>query len=178
MPPLGRIKEIDMAEPTEYSESPEIKELATKLKDRYYLHLGHVELDLVYFAEKTGSKPKKGRVGEISGISNAWVKQILSQFGNNQQYCLSVWTAEWEALSPGMREWLIFDALYSIKPEQDGKLRKPDVSEHGPILEFMMGQGIGYLWRNGESDLPSLLGDTPLAIPLPADTSDTSDSTL
>lgn len=170
-----------MAEKTvkTYSESPEIRMLAEAIKDRYYLYVGHVDLDTVHFAEITGAaKPKKAKVGEISGISSPWVRQLIISLGNSRLYCMAVWSEEYEELSPASREWLVFEALYSIHPECDGKLRKPDVVEHGPIVEYFASTNVGLYWRKAEI-LPSLLsGDAPLPIPPPAFEDAEGDSTF
>lgn len=150
-----------MAEPT-YNESYELAELASKLQDRYRYELGHVDLELIYFAEKLGEKGKKARVVDVVGITSAWLKQLLSKAGkNNKLYCLSAWSQEWGELSPAQKQWAIFNSLYSISLENDGKLRKPDVQGHGPIIEFL-----GPYWQ-ARQDLPDMLSGDALGIPPP-----------
>jgi hypothetical protein len=150
-----------MAEPT-FNESLDLYELAFKLQDRYRYELGHVDLELIYFAEKIGEKGKKAKIAEVSGITSAWLKQLLSKAGkNNKLYCLAVWSQEWGQLSPAQQQWAIFNSLYSISLENDGKLRKPDVQGHGPIIEFL-----GPYWQ-ARKDLPDMMSGDPLGIPPP-----------
>jgi hypothetical protein len=150
-----------------YTEAPELRTLAEKLKDRYPLYIGHADLDMIYFAEMTEDtdkpKPKKS-VMTLQGLSAAWVKQLLQKdIKIDKRYCLAVWAEEWLEFEPAMQEWLMFDALYAVSPECDGKVRKRDVQEFGFICEFL-----GPYWRGGETDLESLLMSTdPLPIPVP-----------
>lgn len=150
-----------MAEPT-FTESHELMELASKLQDRYRYELGHVDLEMVYFAEKLGERGKNAKIVDVSGITSAWLKQLLSKAGkNNKLYCLSAWSQEWGELSPAQRHWAVFHCLYSISPNNDGKLRKPDVTGHGPIIELL-----GPYWES-RNDLPDMLSGDPLPIPPP-----------
>ena len=161
-----------------YSESPEIRAVASDLVKLYYLHLGHVDLETVYFAEIEGEKPERSPVSEISGVSSPWVRQMMAQLGNYRLYCMGVWVTEWEELSPAQREWLVFDALYSVAPSCDGKLRRKDVQEHGIIVELL-----GGYWRKGiiinDKDLPILRDkENPVPIPVPPDPNPDEGSTL
>ena len=149
-----------------YVESWELKKIADKLIERYYLYLGHVQTDNIYFADIIGAKPKKATIMQIGGVNSPWVKQFI-QKQNGALYCVSVWKDEWDETFPPQQEWLVFDALMRIDPHNDGKLVKPDVNEFGNIIEYL-----GPYWRS-KTDLPSLLGgDEPLPIPLPAYNSD------
>ena len=151
-----------------YSASPEIEEIATKLKARYYLYIGHVDIDSIQFSEKSGPKPKKGKVADISGISSAWVREYLAQFGSTKLYCLSAWSEAWEELSPAAQEWAVFRLLLAVHEANNGQIKKPDVSEFGIITEFMCSIGLGAHWEKKVGELPSLLdGVDPLPIPLP-----------
>lgn len=144
-----------------YNVSHELRGMAEKLVSRYYLYLGTVDLDNIFFAEIEGEKPKRGKVMEVSGIRSAWVKQER-QKDNKTLYCLSVWGEDWDDIDPYKREWMVFDALMRISPINDGSLRKPDIQEFGCIVEFL-----GPYWREKEQ-LPGLLdGDEALPIPLP-----------
>jgi hypothetical protein len=156
-----------MSKDVTFIESFELLELATKLRERYYIYVGQADLDLIYFAEKVGEKPKKGKVAELSGISNPWVKALMSKNGkNNKLYCMSVWGAEWSQLTPAQREWAVFKLLCSIEPANNGKLVKPDIQDFGFILEYFMNEGIGPYWESKDT-LPSLLANDPLPIPPP-----------
>jgi hypothetical protein len=151
-----------MAASKSYSASPELEECARRLRERYWLYLGHVDINNIYFAEIEGEKPKKSGVLTLSGVSAPWVKTLLASYGNSRLYCMSVWSDEWKGMATQMREWLIFDALFAIDPVSDGKVRKPDVQEWGVLVEYL-----GPYWRKRQ-DLPSLLGGTePLPIPPP-----------
>ena len=145
-----------------YSQSHELRNMATKIIDHYHLYLGHIDLDNIYFADIDGEKPKRAGIMQIGGITSEWVRQLL-QKTNGALYCISVWREEWEAIFAPMQEWMMFDALMRINPNNDGKLVKPDVNEFGIVVEF-----IGPYWRS-RTDLPSLLDGDPLAIPLPKD---------
>lgn len=161
-----------MAEPT-FNESYELAELASKLQERYRYELGHVDLELIYFAEKIGEKSKKAKIVEVSGITSAWLKQLLSKAGkNNKLYCLSAWSQEWSELTPAQQQWGVFNSLYSISLENDGKLRKQDVQGHGPIIEFL-----GPYWESS-NDLPDMLSGDALGIPPPPDPENSDDSTV
>lgn len=147
-----------------YSEASEMKDLATKIKERYFLYVGHVDLDTIHFTFKNAETiPKSAKIAELSSIKSAWVRQILAMLHDNRLYCISSWEEMWNDLEPEQKEWLIFDLMYSVHPSCDSRLRKPDVSEHGIICEFL-----GPYWRRGETPLPSLLGSIdPLPIPPP-----------
>jgi len=151
-----------MAEPT-FTESYELLGLAKKLQERYHFFLGQVDLEAIWFTEALGEKPKTAKVASISGITKPWLKQLLAKMDkNNKLYCLSVWSQEWENLSPAQREWAVFHCLYAVAPEAEGKMRKPDVQGYGPIIDFL-----GPYWERRQ-DLPSMLdGDEPLPIPPP-----------
>ena len=152
-----------------YIESFELLELATKLLSVYFVYIGHVDLEMIYFAEKSGEKPKKAKVGDISGLTSNWAKLLLAKSGkNNKLYCMSVWGTEWAELSPAQREWVVFSLLTAVSPFNDGKLVKPDISDRGYILEYFMNEGVGPYWEKSEN-LPSLLDGDPLPIPLPPD---------
>lgn len=152
-----------------FVESEELKNHAIKLKDQYYLHLGHVDIDAIYFAEKVGELPKKASTLEILGVTNAAVRQLLAKTGGQQNYCITVWKDKWDEITDNTKLWLLFDALYSIEPGCTGKLKRPDIVEHAPIIEFFAMSNVGVHWRKCDGQLPNLLGDTPLAIPLPPD---------
>jgi hypothetical protein len=146
-----------------YNESFELKELAENLKERYYLYLGYIDLDNIFFAEVGGVKPDKANVLSLSGIKSPWVKQLVrSQESNNYLYCLSVWSEEWLDINPDKQAWLVFEALLCISFRNNGDMRSPDVFGWGIMIEYL-----GPYWRN-KDELPSLLGEeNPLPIPLP-----------
>lgn len=165
---------------TNFIESEELKDLSTQLKEFYYLHLGHVDLEKIYFAEKVAEEmPRKANALEILGITHSAVRQLLAKSGGNQNYCITVWRERWNELHPNTRLWLLFDALYSIEPGCEGRLKRPDVVEHAPIIEYFAMSDIGVHWRKSDGELPCLLGTVPLPIPLPPDPDDeTAGSTL
>ncbi|MBS1722396.1 MAG: hypothetical protein JSS66_05255 [Armatimonadetes bacterium] len=145
-----------------YQESVNLYALARQLQERYYLHLGYIDMDVIFFAEKIGEKPVKASVIETSGVRSPWVRQVLSQNSSHKRYCVAAWSGEWSKLPYPKQEWMMFDALYSIGVTNDGKLRSKDVLEHGIIADFL-----GVYWR-GEDDVPSLLSsEDPLPIPPP-----------
>lgn len=145
-----------------YRESVNLRALARELKERYFLHLGYVDLEAIYFAEKIGEKPVKSPIMDLSGIKSPWVRQLLIQHSSNTRYCLATWLTEWSELPVAQQEWMMFDALYSVGPENDGKIRTKDVHEHGIIADFL-----GVYWRN-DKEVPSLLrSKDPLPIPPP-----------
>jgi hypothetical protein len=149
-----------------FVESIELKILATKLKDFYYLHLGHVDLDCIYFAEKVGDLPKKINTIELLGVNNPSVRQLLK---DDKNYALTVWKDKWDELHLNTQLWLLFECLYSIEAGNKGKIRKPDIVEHAPIIDFFANSEIGIYWRKNDGLLPNLLDTHPLPIPLPPD---------
>lgn len=156
-----------------YQESTQLRVLAHQLRERYYLHLGHVDLDTVFFAEKTGDKPKKAGIIELGGVKSPWLRQVLERSANHQRYCIAAWGNDWGFLDDTVKEWLLFDMLYSIDPDAEGAIRKRDVVEHGVIASYL-----GVYWRE-ETVLPSLLSSPePLNIPPPPICEDDGDSTL
>lgn len=156
-----------------FLESNELKNLAEKLKERYYVYIGYVDLEQIYFAEMVGEKPKKGPVIALNGLSQKWVRDLL--LGNVQDkkiYCLGVYDEAWAALTKAHREWAMFKALFSIAPSMDGTLRQIDVQDHSFILEYMIKHNYGANYMN-QSILPSLLDSKdPIPIPLPKDEED------
>jgi len=156
-----------------YRESVNLFALARQLQERYYMHLGYIDMDAIYFADKIGDKPAKAPVIEVSGVRSQWVRQILSHTSNHKLYCIAAWFTEWSELPYNMQEWLMFDTLYSIGVENDGKMRSKDVFEHGVIADFL-----GVYWRK-DNEIPSLLGSPdPLPIPPPPSEHDDEGSTL
>lgn len=152
-----------------YIESEDLKILADQLREKYFLHLGHVDLDAIYFVEKVGDEPKKIKVIEILGVTNGGIRQMLQQVGRNQSYCMQVWQDAWNALHPYAQQWLMFEVLYSIKRGNEGYLKKPDVVEYGPIIEYFASSNIGIHWRENQEDLPDMLAQISLPMPLPPD---------
>ena len=157
---------------TIYTESVDLLNLASRLKESYYLHLGHVDIESIYFAEKVGESSKSGKALEILGVTHGGVRQMLQMMGRQQTYCLSVNKDVWDEIHPHTQEWLMFEALYSIEPYNTGKLKKPDIVEHSPIIEFFANTSVGIRWKKCDGELPSLLGSETLAIPLPPDEDD------
>lgn len=156
-----------------YRESVNLYALARQLQERYYIHLGYIDIDSIYFADKIGDKPPKAQVIEVSGVRNQWVRQILSNTPNNKLYCVAAWFTEWSELQYNQQEWLMFDTLYSIGVESGGKLRSRDVFEHGIIADYL-----GVYWRK-DADIPSLLNSPdPLPIPPPPALHEDEGSTL
>jgi hypothetical protein len=153
-----------MASDVVYADSINLYVLARELQEAYYDHIGHVDLESIYFAEKhtENEKPKKAKVCEISSISSAWIRQLFQKHNLHKSYCLSVWAEDWGRLTSTEQQWFMFDLLYSVAPDGNGKLRKPDVQEHGPLCEFL-----GPYWRKNTITLPSMLGTDPLPIPPP-----------
>lgn len=155
---------------TTFTESPEIKELAEKLQEKYFPFLGYIDLDLVCFAEMDGYKSKKAPIYQMSGITQGWVRDIIFQKFNSKEkrYCLAVWTEEWSDTPRSKKEWIVFKCLYSISPSLDGKIRNYDVQDYGFIVEYFIRTGYGPYWEM-KDDLPSLLDSNnglPLVIPL------------
>jgi len=159
-----------------FNESEELKLLAEKLKDFYFLHLGHVDLETIYFGEKIGEAPKKSNTIELFGVNNPSVRQLLR---GDKNYALTVWKDKWDELHPHTKLWLLFESLYSIEPGCAGKIKRPDIIEHAPIIEFFSMSDLGIHWRKCDGELPNLLGSAPLPIPLPPDPDeDSAGSTL
>jgi len=156
-----------------FLESSELKNLAEKLKERYYVYVGYVDLEQIYFAEMVGEKPKKGPVIVLSGLSQKWVRDLLlGDVQDKKIYCLGAYDEAWSALSKAHKEWTMFKALFSIAPSMDGTLRQIDVQDHSFILEYMIKNNYGANYMN-QSILPSLLDSKdPIPIPLPKDQED------
>lgn len=146
-----------------YTESIELKSMTKKMIEWYWLHISHVDIDNIFFAEIQEEKPKKAPIMFISGIKTKWVRQLLSSHPQyHYMYCIMIYKNEWDELYPVRKEWMLFDALLRIHPANNGSLRQPDVNDFGIILEYL-----GIYWRN-KDNLPSLLqGDKPLPIPSP-----------
>ena len=152
----------------DYTESLEILNLAKQLQEKYSAFIGYVDLDLVAFALVDGYKPKNAKVSQMSGITQAWVRDILFNKFNTKGklYCLSVWSELWDELEQSKKEWVVFKSLYSISPDLDGKIRATDVQDYGFIIEYFIRSGFGPYWESKDS-LPSLLSqDLPLILPL------------
>lgn len=158
-----------MAEKT-FIDSHELYSLAKSLQSKHYLHLGHIDLEIVSFKEVFGEKPKKAEIAALSGISAAWVKELLA-LHTKKLYCLTVWSDAWNELPPNMRAWHIFRALLRIAPGNDGAVAKPDVNDFSTLLGFL---GVGYLKR---TDLPDPLADD-CALPPPEMDDDDEGSTF
>lgn len=145
-----------------YCDFFELKELAQKLQERYYAHLGHISLDGVFFAEIIGEKPEKIAVIELNGTNSSWHRMILVE-SHKELYCVAVWGEAWAEIPPDTQCWLLFDILLGVGPKMDGKITQPDVKDYGIVLQFL-----GPYWNKKQDALPSLLaGDNPLDVPLP-----------
>jgi hypothetical protein len=156
-----------------YLESTELKNLAEKLKERYYVYIGYVDLEQIYFVEMVGEKPKKGPVIVLNGLSQKWVRDLLlGEVQDKKIYCLGVYDEAWAELSKAHKEWTLFRGLFSLSPSMDGTLRQIDVQDHSFILEYMIKNNYGANYMS-QSILPSLLDSKdPIPIPLPKDSED------
>lgn len=153
--------------PKVYSDCPELRDTAERLKEMYYLYIGHIDIASIQFAEIEGKKPKTASPVELSGMSAEWLKQMHLSQKDGKMYCVAAWTEEYEALSPSMREWTLFEALLYIHPENNGKKRKADVVGFGPMIQYL-----GVYWKD-RTDMPSMLADGPVPmIPPPLDQDD------
>ncbi len=75
-----------------FLEAPEIKTMAEKLKERYYVYIGYVDLEQIYFAEMVGSTPKKAKPIALNGLAQKWVRDLLlGDIQDKKIYCLGVW---------------------------------------------------------------------------------------
>jgi hypothetical protein len=153
-----------------FLECSPLKELAEKLKERYYMYIGYVDLEAVYFVEMVGKKPEKSPVAVVNGLAQKWVRDLLlGDIQNKKIYCLGVWDEAWDALPKAHKEWVMFRALFSFSPSMDGTIRQFDVQDYSFVLEYMIKNNYGANYLN-KSILPSLLDSKePLAIPLPPD---------
>lgn len=145
-----------------YELSPTNRELVERLWSRYPNHVGHIDLNKIVCTKKWGKRPKKSQVGEISAIKG-YAKKRLEEMGEMYEYEFSVWEEVWVQLNSTIQELIIFHGLLSIPVGGGGKLKQPDVQEHGPICEYF-----GPYWRR-ERAVESLLEGDVLAIPLPPD---------
>jgi hypothetical protein len=60
-----------------FLEAPEIKTLAEKLKERYYVYIGYVDLEQIFFAEMVGFTPRKAKPIALNGLAQKWVRDLL-----------------------------------------------------------------------------------------------------
>jgi hypothetical protein len=152
----------------EFYDAPDIKRLAEKLIERYYVYIGHADIDNIHFCEIDGVKPKSAPVCSMDGINKSWVRDlVITKSGDPKHYCFSVWSDDWKQLNDPQKEWQLFRCLYSIGQNNDGKLRRPDIEDYGFIVEFFVKNGISAKWETDDM-LPSLLNSkNPLEIPLP-----------
>jgi hypothetical protein len=156
-----------------FLEAPEIKSIAEKLKERYYVYIGYVDLEQIYFAEMVGHTPKKAKPVVVNGLAQKWVRDLLlGDVQDKKIYCLGVYEEKWAELTKAHKEWALFAALYSISPQNDGSIRQFEVQDYAFILEYFIKNNYGANYMN-HSILPSLLDSKdPLAIPLPPDPED------
>lgn len=152
----------------EYIESKANYELAKELQEKYFPFIGYVNLDEIYFAEMIGYKSKKALPYQMSGITQSWVREILSSQSQMKYYCLSVHQDLWEELEESKKQWIIFKCLYSVSPQGEGKIRSFDVTDYGFIIEYFVRTGFGPYWEM-KDNLPSLLGKDTLPLVIPMD---------
>lgn len=153
---------------TEFVESSEITNIAKQLQEKYYPFIGYINLDEIFFSEMIGYKSKNAPVYQMSGLTQAWAREILLAEKKNKCYCLAVWQELWEELEQSKKEWIVFKCLFMVSPQGDGKIRPYDVNDFGFIVEYFVKAGFGPYWELKEN-LPSLLSgnDTlPLVIPM------------
>jgi hypothetical protein len=147
-------------------ESHDLRKLAEALKARYHTHIGFVDLVRVAFYEDADPdvEPDLSNVSAalaISGISRAEWRRLQYDKNDPRRYVITSTKAIWDVLTPQQQQWLMFDALFSIDADQEGRIRKHDVREHSCIAEHL-----GVHWR-GSVELPDLLGPMPEVLPPP-----------
>jgi len=138
-----------------YTESEEIKSIATKLRGEYIEVVGHVDLSKIFFAFKAADDTLFQY--EILGLKNPWVKYSLGSSGELKVYCLAMSYDFYQNSQPALLEWIIWECLYSCDEEMNGKIRRKDVSEFSRFMSTLEDLGYSYSWRE-HKELPPLLG--------------------
>ena len=151
-------------------ESYQLRVLAETLKARYHAHIGYVDLDRIVFYEDADPEADEPDIEdlestpaiELSGLARTEWRRRQYDKGDNTRYIITAQKAIWDALSEQQRQWLMFEMLFSVDADQEGKVRKHDVKEHSCIVEHL-----GVHWRES-AELPDLLGgEYPLSLPPP-----------
>lgn len=145
-----------MAKTIYYTESKELKDLATKLRGRYINVVGYIDIDKIFFAFKGGDLPDFFTY-EVLGLKNEWVKYTGSQSSQDTKlYCISMSYDFYQKTIGSLQEWIMLECLYSCSESLDGKIRKKDVHEFSRFLKTLENLSLSNDWRNN-LHLPSLL---------------------
>jgi hypothetical protein len=145
------------------AESFTLHKLADALRARYPAHVGFVQMHKLKFYEDLNPEPEESSPAiQISGLSRAEWRKLQEERQDDTRYIITVVKAIWDALNTSQQQWLMFEMLYAIDRNQEGKIRKRDVVEYAPIVEHL-----GVHWRQ-QGVLPDLLNDDyPIALPAP-----------
>lgn len=146
-----------MAKTITYSESKQLRELAEKLKTRYYSVIGYIDIDSIFFAFKGGDIPDEFQ-HEVLGLKNEWVKHTQNSANDMKLYCIAMSFDFYQKAEGSLLEWTLFECLYSCSPGMNGKMRRKDVHEYSRILNTLEELGQKKDWR-GNTHLPDLLGE-------------------
>jgi hypothetical protein len=145
-----------MAKTITYSESSQLRDLAEKLKTRYYSVIGFVDIESIFFAFKGGDISEDFRY-EVLGLKNDWVRHAHNS-EIEKLYCISFSFEFYQKAEGPLLEWSLFECLYACGIKRDGKLRRKDVHEYSRILNTLEELGQKKDWRNN-LHLPELLGE-------------------
>jgi len=128
-----------------YKKSPEVRQIAIRLKDKFPDKFGHIELELVAFMEVSGNSKFAAKVIRVKPPHSLLMAE---------SYIVYVLEKKWETLAAPQRHLVIYHELIHIPdPFGQGSLIDHDIKDFKEIL-----QKYGVDWYHNK-ELPDILGE-------------------
>lgn len=150
--------------PELYTEAQELKDIAQKLKARYFNVIGHVEIDKIFFAFKGGDNVSEYFKYELLGSKNEWTKYV-NEIREHKSYCLAMSYDFFQNSGPALLEWTILDLLYGCHEYMNGDIKKKEIHEYSRIISTLEDLGFSCDWRTLQN-LPPLLDHETISFQL------------
>lgn len=125
-----------------------LKDMASKIIDMYDDIFENIDLDKIYFAFCTTQPSKRAKDLIMGNVSNELIQKVA-----NEKYQIAFYEERWHEWEEAKQLLMLFNALYSISPEFDGKLRKTDINDFYVVLKTF---GLEWDWTDG-NELPNIL---------------------
>ena len=140
----------------QFEESDLLRELSEQLLDKFDYLLGEINLNDIYFAFCVSDSSKKSKPLIMGNISNELAQKVA-----NSKYQIAFYSDKWQEWSEEKQILMLFNALYSIDPSSDGKLRRNDIVGH-----YIMFKTFGLEWEQLDDCFPNIIVD-PVQFKMP-----------